>query len=207
MEIKVIAIAPNDGWAFIKTAEGISLLRPPYVSSNQIEVTQSDVEKALHLHGFEECDSSFDNVREVIGFLKDKYVESMKNLGIELPSSDELRESLKYASNDALLKFLERAEKELIPKGKYKVARSIAIDIMKLEKVKSNSEIHNKALSVFEKCDQAERGMDELIQEAGNQQETWKDKFPNATKKYSAEAINTRTKSVRENGEILRMVA
>ena len=207
MEIKVIAIAPNDGWAFIKTAEGIFLLRPPYISSNQTEVTQSDVEKALHLHGFEECDSSFDNKREVIGFLKDKYVESMKNRGIELPSPDELKELLKYATDDALLRFLERAEKELIPDGKRKAARSIALDIMKLEKAKSNPKIYDKALSVFDKCDQAERGMAELIQGAGNQQETWKDKFPKATEKYSAEAMNTRTKSVRENKAVLQMVA
>ena len=59
MGIKVIAIAPNDRWAFVKMAERILLFRPPYASSNQTEVTQKDIAKALHLHGFEECDSSF----------------------------------------------------------------------------------------------------------------------------------------------------
>ncbi len=205
MEIKVIAIAPNDGWAFIKTAEGISLLRPPYVSSNQIEVTQSDVEKALHLHGFEECDSSFDNVREVIGFLKDKYVESMKNSGIELPSSDKLRESLKYASNDALLRFLERAEKELIPRGKCKAARSIALDIMKLEKAMSNLEIRSMVVSVLEKCDQEEGEMEKLLQRTGDQQETLGDKFSNAVNKYSKAPIIDLMESIRKRGQILHI--
>ena len=152
MGIKVIAIAPDDGWAFVKMAERILLFRPPYVSSNQTEATQRDIAKALHLHGFEECDSSFDSVKEVIDFLKDKYVEAIKNRGIDLPSEDELRESLKYATDDILLRLLERAEKEWIPRGKRKAAKSIALDIMKLEKAMSNPEIRSMAVSVLEKC-------------------------------------------------------
>lgn len=207
MEIKVIAIAPNDGWAFIIKEDEMFLMRPPYTSNHMLEATQKTVQNALHMHGFEVCDQSFGNWKEVIDFLKNKYVEAIKSRGIDLPSKDELGEILKYATDDILLRFLERAEKELIPQGKREAARSIALDIMKLEKAKSNTEIHDKALRVFDKCAQAERGMDELVQEAGNQQETWKDKFRRATEKYSAEAIDTRTKSVRENGQILNIAA
>lgn len=157
MGIKVIAIAPNDGWAFVKMAERILLFRPPYASSNQTEVTQKDIAKALHLHGFEECDSSFDSVKEVIDFLKDKYVEAIKSRGIDLPSEDELRELLKYATDDILLRLLERAEKEWIPRGKRKAAKSIARDIMKLEKAMSNPEICSMVVSVLDKCDQKEK--------------------------------------------------
>lgn len=78
METKVIAIAPNDGWAFISKDGKIFLLRPPYVYSNQIEVSGKDVENAIHLHGFEECSFGFSDLKEIIGFLKDKYVESMR---------------------------------------------------------------------------------------------------------------------------------
>ncbi len=207
MEIKVVAIAPNDGWAFITKEDNMFLMRPPYTSNHMIEATQKTVQNALHMHGFEVCDQSFDSWKEVIDFLKNKYVEAIKSRGIDFPSEDELGEILKYATDDVLVRFLERAEKELIPRGKREAARSIALDIMKLEKVKSDPKIHDKALSVFDKCAQAERGMDELIQEAGNQQETWKYRFRRATEKYSAEAINSRTKSVCEKGQILNIAA
>lgn len=208
MEITIIAIAPNDGWAFITKENEVYLLRPPYTSTNHIiKATQKNVQNALHLHSFEECDQSFGAQKEVIDFLKDKYVEAIKNRGIDLPSKDELGESLKYATDDILLKLLERAEKEWIPKGKRKAASSIALDIMKLEKTRSNTEIHKMAVSVLEKCGQEEREMEELAQEVGNQQETWKDRFPRAIEKYSAEDIDTRTKLVRENKAVLQMVA
>jgi len=164
MEIKVIAIAPSDAWAFITKEDKMFLLRPPYTSSNHIiEVTERDIEKALHLHDFEECDYSFNNLKEAIKFLKDKYVEAMKNLGITMPSLDELKELLKYATDDILLEYLEEAENELIPKGKLDAASSIALDIMRLEKVREKPEIYNMAIGILEKCNKIKEDMEEFV--------------------------------------------
>jgi len=188
MEIEVIAIAPNDGWAFIVKGEEIFLLRPPYVSSNLIEVTEKDVENALHLYGFEECNFSFNSLKEVIEFLKNEYIESMRNQNIALPSSEQLRGLLKYATDDVLLRYLEKAEKELIPQRKLAAAESIALELMKLEKVRGNREMHNKAVGILEKCRQKRvDGLANKILE--NQQEAMKDKYPNAVRKYPVESI------------------
>ncbi len=166
MGIKVVAIAPNDGWAFIVKEDKTFLMRPPYTSSNHmIEATQKTVQNALHLHGFEECDQDFGSWKEVIDFLKSKYVEAIESRGIGLPSEDELGELLKYATDDVLLRFLERAEKEWIPRGKRKAASSIALDIMKLEKAMNNPQIHSTAVSVLEKCDQEEKKKNSQKQE------------------------------------------
>lgn len=191
MKIKVIAIAPNDGWAFIVQEDKIFLLRPPYVASNQIEVTERDVENAMHLHGFEECNFDFNSLPEVIEFLKNEYIESMKNQGTGLPSSEQLRELLKYAPDDVLLRYLEKAENELIPEGKLNAAESIALELMKLDKVRENREMHDMAADILEKCNQKKREMEELaitkIEE--NQRATWEKRFPNAMDKYSVESI------------------
>ena len=104
MEIKVTAIAPNDGWAFIIKEDKMFLMRPPYTpSDHMIDATQKTVQHALHMHGFEGCDQSFDSLEEVIDFLKNKYVEAIKSRGIALPSKDELKGLLKYATDDVLL--------------------------------------------------------------------------------------------------------
>ena len=203
MGIKVIAIAPDDGWAFIIREDKVFLLRPPYGSSDHIEASEKDVENALRFHAFEECDFGFSNLKEAIEFLKDKYVEAMKNRGIDLPSSEELRELLKYATDDILLEYLEKAENELIPKRKLDAASSIALDIMRLGR--ENREINNMVISVLERCKSKRQGMKELatsiIEE--NQRRTWEEKFPNATDKISVEIMIDRRRSVCERGQLL----
>jgi len=138
MKIKIIAIAPNDGWGFIEKEEIIFLLRPPYTTSNQIEASSKVVENAIHKYGFVECDSTFSSMREVVRFLKETFVRLMKEQGIGTPSSEELRGLLKYATDDVLLEYLKKTEKELIPEGKLDAAEAIALELMKLEKVKND---------------------------------------------------------------------
>jgi hypothetical protein len=152
MKIKVIAIAPYDGWAFIVEEERLLLLRPPYVLSELDEVSKYEVENAISAHGFEECDITFDSIDEVIEFLKDQFVRLRKNQGIEIPSSKELRKLLEYAPDDVLREYLRRAEEELIPKGKVEAAESIVSDLMKLERVRDNPEMKSMAARIIEKC-------------------------------------------------------
>lgn len=100
MEIKIIAMAPYDGWAFIEREKKIFLLKPPYISSELSEVSEKLVENAVCTYGFEECDITFDSMNGVIRFVKDQFVESRKELGIDVPSSEELRDLLKYSNDD-----------------------------------------------------------------------------------------------------------
>ncbi len=188
MKIKIIAIAPSDGWAFIVKEEEIFLLRPPYISSNQIEVSEKDVENAIPLHGFEECDTIRDSISEVVKFLKEKYVESMKKQSVGLRSSEKLRKLLKYANDDVLLQYLKKADGELIPDGNLNAAESIALDIMKIEKVRTNPEIYNLAINIIEKCKNENERMKELAIEI-KPKKSWADIFPCAWNKYK-ENIN-----------------
>jgi len=84
----------------------------------------------------------------------------MKERGIKLPSLDELKELLEYASDETLLEYLEKAEKELIPREKLDAANSIALDVMKLQR--ENPEIHNMAIRVLGKCCQKKQEMEIL---------------------------------------------
>lgn len=205
MKIKIIAIAPNDGWGFIVREEKIFLLRPPYVSSNQIEVSEKDVENAIHLHGFEECDITLNTVNEMVRFLKEKYIESKKNQGIDLPSSEQLRELLKYATDDVLLEYLNKAKRELIPEGKLDVAESIALELMKLEKVRNNPEMHEMARDVLEKSKQERKRLKELAITSIDPKETWKNRFPTAMDRYPIDSVIEHQKVISARGQLLPM--
>jgi len=115
MKIKMIAIAPYDGWAFIIKEERLYLLRPPYRAKDLLEVEEKDLENAIHKSGFQECDQAFNNLAEIIGFLDEQYIEAMKKRGIALPDKEQLKELLEYATEEILTGYLEKAEREFIP--------------------------------------------------------------------------------------------
>ena len=148
--IRITAIAPYDGWAFISKEEKIFLLKPPYESLGISEASENVVENAVGKYGFEKCDIAFSSMEEVIRYIKDQFITSRKDLGIETPSSEELKDLLKYFEDDVLLEYLRRAREELIPQGRFDAAEAIALDILKLERVKDNSEMHKNAIEVLE---------------------------------------------------------
>ena len=205
MGIKVIAIAPYDEWAFIEKEGEIFLLRPPYTASNLVEVSEQVVGNAIHKYGFVECDFTFSSMREVVRFLKETFVRLMKEQGIGTPSSEELRGLLKYATDDVLLEYLKKAEKELIPEGKLDAAEAIALELMKLEKVKNDLRMLDMCRDILEKCSQTRRRLkEELASEmSNNQEETWNDKFPDVFGTCSIRDITRLAKTIAERGQIL----
>ena len=204
MEIKIIAIAPKDGWGFIEKEEKLFLLRPPYTTSDQIEVTIKDLSKAIHSYGFEECAISLNSINETVKFLKEAYIETKKTQGIELPSFEKLREGLKYATDDVLLEYLKRAKSELIPEGKLDAAESVTIDLMKLERVMTNQEMQKMAIDILENCkEERERLRDLENQIRENQEETWKARFLGVESTYPIDAIRRRQRNITKEGQIL----
>ncbi|MFX0066378.1 MAG: hypothetical protein ACFFC7_29820, partial [Candidatus Hermodarchaeota archaeon] len=151
MKIKVIALAPNDGWAYIERENKITLLRPPYTPSNQVEVSMKDVKDAIELYGFEKCVFTANTIEEVIKFLEQQYFKSNELEILELPSLEQLKEFLEDAPDDVLFKYIEKAQKELIPKGELEIAKSIALDLLSFEKVKQNPKMHAMATEIIER--------------------------------------------------------
>ena len=154
-EIKIIAIDLDNGWEFISKDGKTFLLRPPYTHSNQIEVSREFVENAIHSQGFEECDIPIVDINDAIEYLKQEYIESKENQGIDLPSSEQLAELLKYADDIVLFDWLNRIKRELIPEGKLDTAGFIVSELAKLEQVKSNPEMWRMAMGIIDAIERA----------------------------------------------------
>jgi hypothetical protein len=150
--IKVVALATEDGWAIIRENQGLFLLRPPYTVSSKIQCTGKELEEAVVKHGFHSVDYSFSNYSQLIQFIKNEYIKANKKSGKAVPTLEELKELLDYASEDVLIKFLDRAETELIPRGKIEAAESLALDLMKLDKVIGNKKLLDRVINIIDKC-------------------------------------------------------
>lgn len=204
MKIKLIAIAQEDGWGIIKKEGQIFILRPPYKSTDMFEVSTNEVEKSICLYGFEECDIPLGSLNEVVTFLKGKFVEAMKKIGVGKMPSNQLREILKYANEDILKEFLNRAQKDLIPSGKLDAAESIAFELIKLEKVIKNPELSKMAVNVLEKCNQIKKDRQSMaIMINTNEKESWSTKYSRLFNKHPFDVVNNIAQNISSRGRIL----
>ncbi len=151
--IKIVAIAGDDGWCIAKDNGKLFIMHPPY--DKRREATERDVDKACGVHGFEKCDVEFETVAEVKAFLVGTYLQAVRHRGIKPIDLDGAIELLRYADDLTLLRFLNRAKLELLPKGKLSAARRIAGDILKLDR--GNQRITLLATGIIGYCEKAER--------------------------------------------------
>lgn len=199
-ELKIVALAPQDGWAFVRENENLYLLRPPYTASGKIDCTAKEVEEAILKYGFFSVDHPFSHYSELIRFIKDEYVRTNKENGIDTPTTDELKELLRYASEDVLSGFLNRAETELIPGGKIEAAESLALDIMKLDKVVGNKKLHDHAVSIIDKCAASRKKKREW--ETRFLEKRRYEKFINIKKRYPEPLITEAIRTIQGRGVV-----
>ena len=123
-----------------------------------------------------------------------------------MPSLDELRELLEFADEEILDMFLTRAETELIPQRAFGPARAIATDLLRLDKVRDNPQMWQRALDILTKCDQEADAKTALTDEiAAGRNQRWRVKFSNATNKYLPEEMVARQNSVLRAHQLMPM--
>jgi len=142
-------IAPNDAWGIVRIDDKLYVFRPPYRDEQRLEISPEDTMKAVCDHAFVPINHMCEDTDAAIVFLKEKYVEAMEARGIREPTDEDLRDAWRFASDEILLRCLERAEQEWIPAGKEEAAKRLARDIIGLEKVKEDSEIYRKAAKII----------------------------------------------------------
>lgn len=150
MTVKIIAIAPLDGWAYIERNDKIFLLEPPYDSNNISPVSLETVENAVGKYGFEECEIILNNIDEIVSYITYQFVKSRNDIGMKIPSLEELKELLKYFPDNILLEYLRRINDELIPQGIFDGAEKLIRDIIKFSEGKP--EVYKKAIEILEIC-------------------------------------------------------
>jgi len=149
VRIKLLAIIAEDGCGFFSEGDRIYLLRPPYTRESLIEVSLDIVEKAIFHHGFGSCEISFDSMSALVSYIEKCFVEVEEARGRGMPSLDELRELLEFADEGILDMFLTKVETELVLQGSFSIARAIATDLLRLDRVQENPQMWQRCLSIL----------------------------------------------------------
>ncbi len=203
MKIKMLAIAPFDGWAFIIKEKSLYLLKPPYHSRDLLKSSEEELASAINRYHFREIDASFVGLADVVHFLKETYANEMKAMGVELPEPEQLKTLLEFATSDVLEDYLDKMEREFIPKRNLDAAELLALELLRLEKIKQDTVLYNRTLAIIDKCREEREQLKQFTERAGELSR----RFPNAARKYTGAAIFDLAKGIRRDHQFLSIGA
>ena len=148
------------GWAYIQTLSDkkIWVIRPGYRDTDDFEeINDMDIEDLIMIgvckHGFEPIEMEFENLAALIEFLGDTLIKTRRAMGYPEPSSENIKELIRFASPEMVGKILDRLEKELIPNAQFEPAKNIMNDLLeKTPAVKDSPDLQERIEKLLAKC-------------------------------------------------------
>lgn len=189
--IRLLALAPEDGWAFVRSGERILLLRPPYGKRRHPAVEESTVARAVAVEGFEASDRTFPDWPAVMAFLEERFLAARETLPPALmPQSVE--RILRHAPPSALEGLLDRIEHELLPGRHWDAASGLLARFLTVDAPATNG-LRSRAADLLDRC----REMDSAFRQ---KRQGFVDavQAPLTVEKYGAEAVRAYAKQIRQ---------
>ncbi|HWY20211.1 MAG TPA: hypothetical protein VNX26_03265 [Candidatus Acidoferrum sp.] len=148
--LKIVAIAPEDGWAFVVRNGETLLIRPPYAQSSLMATSEEASEGAVQKYGFEALDKDFSDWGSLLEYLRGRLSERQKKE--VAPVSEFAPEILGSAPKELKAKMLARIGKELIPNREWKAALLLLRSMQKSRGTMDDPELRNMVLDMLEDC-------------------------------------------------------
>ena len=156
---KLVAIAIEDGWAYILKDKNYYLIRPPYIDLKAVD--SKEIDYAISFLGYLEIAYNNKELEEIIKYIKKKseiFYQNKEDLKI---TSEEIDEYFEYSSEEDFRFLFDCINKNLILEGKIPAARSFITDI---DNHKSSKKYYLKEniKEMNSKCDKAVISLDSL---------------------------------------------
>ena len=204
--IELLAIAREDGWAYIRREDGtLSLVRPPYTNLSTLQAEEGAVEKALAVHGFSAASSQkeFTSLGELVSFLNREILESREAKGKPLPDAGLGKEMLELAPTEVVAGFLDRIERELLPQRRWDAAQDLLIAILHLPRLRTDPEIGARATDLLGRTTALEREAKEAKLVLAAAPVDLEAEFPLASRQHGAEKVAREARRISERHQIL----
>lgn len=186
--LELLALAPADGWAFVRSDGRIRLVRPPYDQTTSSTVTERVVETAVLKQGFNRLGETknFDSWQELIGFLNGTIREERSPEGLEVGIGGRM---LEYAPLDVLSGFLDRVERELLPSHKWEAAQSVLTAMLELPRVRQDATLCTRATDLLIAAIQEAARARQLLHRLASDVASFDSDFPRASRRYGPEKV------------------
>jgi hypothetical protein len=201
--LKVLAIAAEDGWAFVRTDDDIRVVRPPYWHSNTSSTSEYSVQAAIARHGFSPCDEQFADWEGLTAFLNEKVRASRLARGEEIRRRGLGAEILQFAPANVLESFLSRVETELLPPGDWDSAERLLHDMLKVPEVRKNDSLFSRVCDLLVRVADGRRNSNVVREEIAQGQNGILASCPGLQERYTDTEFGQFNDQVTRRGQVL----
>jgi|GEM_PF-2501050 len=204
--LELLAIAPEDGWALVRSGgRGVRLVRPPYTKNSAAFVSEDSVSVAVSKHGFlvpGPEHSRFSNWRELVAYL-DGGIGAARGTQVSGGLPDDAGEQLlEFAPPDVLREFLRRVEEELIPEGRWDHAENLLLKMLVLDSVCGDPGLRDKAVKLLKRVSSEKEAKAAAWSGLAMEGNDIGKRFPRATEEYGSETIGRIAQAVQNRGMV-----
>ena len=200
--LRLLASAPEDGWAFVQSEGEILLVRPPYQQWAVSHVTSKAVERAVQHHGFVAQENVFSNWQSLISHLHEEVLELRRRRGQGPPDKERIRRLVRRAPRHILADFLHKVASELLPNGEWKAALDLLTHLLTADSVRNDSELYSLAISLLERCNQVIARHEVEKRELIDQEKDFRRKFPRLAETHRAEDVIEYSQAVAQQHQV-----
>ncbi|MBI4648850.1 MAG: hypothetical protein HY738_20240 [Bacteroidia bacterium] len=149
MSYTLVALAPKDGWAYVKKDDNLYLIYPPFDNPYFNVATEEEFIKAIDFFGFESRNKEFVNINELIRFIKEEYNKHIDPEVLKITNDELLDELLSSASEEDIEYYLEIIKNEFLPNNKIDAAKKLLNKLYNLSIVENDSYLRNKIKKMY----------------------------------------------------------
>jgi hypothetical protein len=202
--ISLIAAAFEDGWAFVRQGYTIYLVRPPYQRGALVEVSQGTLERAVHAHGFTPELRDFRDWGALISFLREKIVESAGTRPARTDEDAAPMRLLRHAPGHVIEGYVDRVERELLPRGEAHAALRLLTALAGLERVALDNNLRARVAALLDAAVKASSTSNDRRAELLDDAKDLRRRFPRAMEQWGEELTGF-MRAVRQRGSLLAM--
>ncbi len=150
--LDILAVLPDEGWAFVRDGVQTLLIRPPYTRAGRRSVDADEVGRAVAIHGFSvpQGDCQFPGWSSLVAHLNAQVEQSRAQQGQRLEAVGLGERLLPHAPAPILERFLDRVEGELLPNPEsWAAASRLLLAMLPLPRVRESSSLSGRAVGLL----------------------------------------------------------
>lgn len=191
--IRLLALAPEDGWAFVCSADRILLLRPPYGKRRHPTVEESAVARAVATEGFVAEDRVFPDWPALFAFLEERFLAGRPALPAAL-APESVERILRHAPRAVLEKLLDRIEHELLPDRQWDAASELLARFLTVDSP-ALTDLRSRTAEVLMRCQRERSAASSRWNRLAPSVQA-----PLTAEKYGLERVRTHAARIRQSG-------
>jgi hypothetical protein len=202
--VEILALAPEDGWAYVREGERIRLIRPPYTRSRSFVVSEQSVAIAIAKHGFmpaDDLERCYPDWPALIQFLGGRMLEALQAKRLEI-AEDTGERMLEFATIETLNRYLARIDAELIPNSRWDHAESLLLNMLCLQVLREASESCNRAVALLKKVQEGRRQEENAKLRLAVEDGDFERVFPQASARYGRDRIARFAERISSRGNV-----